>query len=44
MKEKYGLDTARFTYDENDPTPARARRGNVGGGSSGEGGGGCVVM
>ena len=44
MKEKYGLDTARFTYDENDPTPATSRRGNVGGGSSGEGGGGCVVM
>ena len=41
MREKYGLDTSRFSYDPERPPPSR--RGDVEGGDEG-GGGRCAVM
>ena len=50
MREKYGLDTSRFTYDENAPRSGGGGRSRLGGGGRGdglgrgEGAGRCVVM
>ena len=48
MREKYGLDTSRFTYDENAPRSGGGRSrlgwGRGDGGARGEGAGRCVVM